>query len=122
MHLVAYHSNMTCLRVLLLHNSPVDGSRDDGHSPLHLACGRGQEEMISDLIFMGANVSLRNSSNMTPLHTACWNKQPQSVLALIRSFAPLEAKSQNGRSVRLYASVCRSVIIFLQWNLKSLSQ
>jgi ankyrin repeat protein len=79
----------------LLNQNPalVNVKSEDGDTPLHIAAGRGQEEIIKLLLSMHAAVNARNEENLgrTPLHDAVSVGKTRSIELLLAAKAEVNA-------------------------------
>ena len=79
----------------LLEQNPalVNMKSEDGYTPLHIAAGRGQEEVIKLLLSMHADVNARNEKNLgrTPLHDAVSVGRTRSIELLLSAKADVNA-------------------------------
>ena len=53
-------------------------ARGIGHTALHWAAARGDQQIMEWLLSLGADIDARNTSEATPLHTAAGNGQAPS--------------------------------------------
>lgn len=79
----------------LLEQNPglVNAKSEDGDTPLHIAAGYGQDEVIKLLLSMHAAVNARNEKNggQTPLHDAVSARRTSSVELLLAAKADVNA-------------------------------
>ena len=66
----ACYSGTGVCELLLKHGANVNQANQNGDSPLHLASGRGMDDICALLIKHGANVNQTNKYGKTPLHLA----------------------------------------------------
>jgi len=71
----------------------VEGERD---TPLHVACGAGQEEYVGLLLAKGADVNARDAGGRTPLHVAVMENRYAVADLLLQHGADVSAKSEWG--------------------------
>ena len=61
------------MQMIDLFENEVNMKNEDGNSPLHYACMRGNLEVVKLLHIKGANMTIKNLSNLTPLHLAIYH-------------------------------------------------
>ena len=68
----ATHGDLKRLGKLLKKgNWSVNSTRDDGASPLYMACRHNQHHMIKPLLEAGADINLASTEGATPLYVSC---------------------------------------------------
>ena len=77
---------------------------DKGVTPLHYAAVFGNFEGFKILVDAGANVSAKESTDVTPLHWAACD--PARVKLLVEHGADVNAKTRQGRTPLMVASSC----------------
>jgi len=70
---------------LLDAGADVDIQDRDGDTPLHVACNKGNEEIVKLLLLRGANPNVHETDGDTPLHIACEKGYEQVVGLLLRN-------------------------------------
>ena len=77
----------------------------DGRSPLHVACRRGLEAIVSQLLAAGANVDAADRGGTTPLHFACERGHDAIVSQLLAAGAAVDPTTRvvdaSGETVHL---------------------
>jgi len=89
-----------------------------GGSPLHIACGNGNESIIKYLIEHGANINGEDEWGETPLHHACENGHENIVEYLIEHGADFNKENEWGETPLhlAYISGCERIISLLTGN------
>jgi ankyrin repeat protein len=82
---------------------PVSRVRLEGQSPaattpLHVAAGRGGDEMVDLLLRAGAKAAAADADGNTPLHLAAKNWQTNCLASLIAAHVPLDATNSAGQT------------------------
>ena len=79
----------------------------DGNSPLHLACEKGNKELIDVLLLAGADVNAINSKKATALHRliSSPDDDPAAIGILFSKAAAIEAKNSDNETALFMA--CR---------------
>ena len=84
-----------------------------GHAALHVACERGNEQIIRALIDLGADLNVRDKSFNTPLHLAVQKSHLRCVYILLRAGADPSLRTKWGQSpydvakYKNYLRICR---------------
>ena len=81
----------------------VNAEDDLGFRPLHSAVSRFTNEVVSNLVFNGADMESRTKAGMTPLHVAVIENKIRNVELLLHWGANLEAVDNYGRKPIDYA-------------------
>ncbi len=93
----ARRADASALRTLLAQGADVNAPHGDGMTALHWAADRGDEAMVSMLVFAGASVSaVTRIGQYTPLHLAARAGSPSAVEALLKAQAPVSVKTSTG--------------------------
>ena len=104
LHIVVKRSDATYLRFLLARGADPNIRDGRGNTPLMLATGLGEVDLIQVLIDKKANVNLANSSGETPLIRAVQRRDLGLARTLIAAGAdPDQADVIAGKSARDYA-------------------
>jgi tetratricopeptide (TPR) repeat protein len=74
----------------------VNARTSGGSTPLHLAVGKKQLELIKLLLANGANVNATTRNGFTPLHVAAFVNDANAARVLISNGADIRAKAING--------------------------
>ncbi|CAG5909378.1 unnamed protein product [Menidia menidia] len=71
LHISVQHKALSAVQILVSYGADVDAVDSSGMTPLHMAAGMLQRDIIASLVRQGAdiNVAVQNSGN-TPLHLA----------------------------------------------------
>jgi ankyrin repeat protein len=70
-HVASENGNIKCIKVLISQGMDLNvESKVTGETPLHIACKRKEEDFIINLLFLGANPSLKDHLGFSPLDTA----------------------------------------------------
>jgi uncharacterized protein len=77
------------MNVLLAHGAHPDAVDDSGRTALHLACEKGQEQIVRLLLQKGAQLDLKDDSGMTALHLAATSGSEGTILALLEQSADI---------------------------------
>eukprot|EP00019_Armaparvus_languidus_P000094 CAMPEP_0168600186 /NCGR_PEP_ID=MMETSP0420-20121227/12612_1 /TAXON_ID=498008 /ORGANISM="Pessonella sp." /LENGTH=275 /DNA_ID=CAMNT_0008638185 /DNA_START=29 /DNA_END=853 /DNA_ORIENTATION=+ len=78
-----------------------DFDRED--TALHLACAKGQKEVIELLVENGADVNVQNNRGATPLHSLVKKRFDLLALWLVRQGADINLEDDKGCSARDFA-------------------
>ena len=94
----AYEGDIRRLRKLLKKGVwSVNSTRDDGASPLYMACRHDQHHMIKPLLEARADIDLPSHNGLTPLYVSCRVNAIDCVRQLIAAEADVnKATSQKG--------------------------
>lgn len=79
-------------------------------TPLHLAAGRGEMDMVKCLVSKGADVDTKDANNRTPLYWAIESGRFDMVKLLIDRGADIDAKDEDGNTP-LYVAAIRELDI-----------
>src|SRR2546421_5314690 len=71
----------------------LNASDTDGNTPLHVAAGYGQKEMVALLLSHGANVNARRNNGATPLHIAAHHGNAEIIELLAAHGAEIDARA-----------------------------
>jgi hypothetical protein len=69
--------DVEALREMARAGKRMDACNRHGESVVHIACRRGNVELLEFLLANGASVLICDDLGRTPLHDACWSKLPQ---------------------------------------------
>lgn len=82
------------VHLLLDFGADINGTNDDGDTPLHLACDKGHLDIVDLLVAEGASLSQLNNCNEIPLVKAAKNNHTDIISQLIELeenlFSPME--------------------------------
>lgn len=87
-------------------NANLSVSNQLGHTPLHLACAQGCEDVAELLIGRGAAINARDSTGWTPLHLAGSNGRCGVVRLLIRHNADHKVVTDDTHETALLSAIC----------------
>ena len=108
----ARRADTTALRTLLAQGADVNAPHGDGMTALHWAADRGDDAMVSMLVFAGANVSaVTRIGQYTPLHLAARAGSPAAVEALLKAQAPVSVKASTRGVAPLHEDVNRTQFV-----------
>ena len=83
---------------LLREGAQVDSRDEKVRTPLHIAAGVGNEDIVRLLSNRGANVDAIDSYGQTPLHFAAINGHERVALLLLDNYADIDARDSQGSS------------------------
>ena len=71
MHIATIHNQVECCKYIV-HTFPdlLNGTADDGSTPLHYAAKHGSLESLIILLDAGSDVSIKNTFGQTPMDLA----------------------------------------------------
>lgn len=73
---------------MLCDNGANMESKDEHHcTPLHLACKKGANECLQELLRRGSNINALDNRSWSPLHYASYNGHPKAVNFLVKTEA-----------------------------------
>lgn len=70
-------SDVKRLRRLALEGRHMNACNKYGESIVHMACRRGDLEVLTFLVSTGAILDVADDFGRTPLHDACWTPEPR---------------------------------------------
>jgi ankyrin repeat protein len=91
------------INLLVRYGAKVDEFDEFGNSPLHLACYKGNLNVVRSLIYNKANVNLKNPLDKTPLHYAAERSDGAFVDLLLASGADVCVKDIQGYTAQIIA-------------------
>jgi ankyrin repeat protein len=104
LHLAAVLGHLEIADLYLTYHQPVlDLSNSLGQVPLHLACQKGQEDLVRLFLESGASVNLADLNGDVPLHSASAWGQVNCIELLIQAGASYAVKNNQGWSPSEYA-------------------
>jgi ankyrin repeat protein len=92
-------------RLLLEHGVDINGRGDDGRTPLHVAAGYGNVEVLRVLLEHDANIGAEDTEGRTPLHEAALNRHVELVGVLLEHGADVDAEDKKGETPFQIASL-----------------
>jgi len=107
LHAASNQGNVEICSLLLDAGSNIDSTDRDGSTPLHLACGRGNNariEVACLLLDRSANVNVADNFGYTPLMLACTWAHLTLVSVLLACNADPDRKDNNGDTAILLIS------------------
>lgn len=98
----AKSGDATKVKALVKQDASLMSVRDaDGSTPLHCACWKGHDSVVTVLLAAGADVNAENSNEhwgTTPLHAAAHANQKKIAELLIAHGANINARNLNNRT------------------------
>jgi ankyrin repeat protein len=99
--MATHRGHLVAARVLLEGGADPGRADSDGTTPLMVAAGNGQLEVLRLLLERGAAVDpAQPGSSATAFHSACWYNQPECAEALIRAGCHVGFKNSDGSTGR----------------------
>lgn len=80
----------------------------EGKSPLHMATGWGQKEIVLFLLKEGANINALNNQGGTAIHVAASRNQPECAAILLDHGADMEAIRTEGSLTPLAIAIFKN--------------
>ena len=105
-HIAAYHNDIATMTYLLQEHpeSVNDKTKHEGYTPLHIASGKGYDEMCLLLINGGkADINCRTLHQSTPLMRAILNEKTSTALILIDKGCNISLRNDHGENALLLA-------------------
>lgn len=99
---------------LLEEGIPVDSRDEENNTPLIIAAGFGDVQMIDFLIKHGADVNATNDFGITPILWATLHNKPRAVEKLLYAQADPNKKDNKGRNVYNIARKNVNILMILQ--------
>ncbi|XP_078682529.1 uncharacterized protein LOC144916961 [Branchiostoma floridae x Branchiostoma belcheri] len=101
--IACYKGRVDVMRMLLSKGASV-WKRAEGtlSSPLHIAAGRGDAEVVDLLVHHGATLDIKDTFQRTPLMTACLYKRVDAARRLIELGARVDLSDSMGHSTLSY--------------------
>lgn len=93
----------------IINNDPaqMQAKTSEGKSPLHMATGWGQKEIVIWLLEQGADIKALNNNGGTPIHVAASQNQPECAEILLKNGADIEATRELGGLTPLAIAVLK---------------
>ncbi|EKD83361.1 MAG: ankyrin repeat protein, partial [uncultured bacterium] len=95
-------------RILREDPEQIQAVTPEGKSPLHMATGWGQKEIVLFLLKEGANINALNNQGGTPIHVAASRNQPECAAILLDHGADMEAIRVEGSVTPLAIAVFKN--------------
>ena len=96
MHTAVFHNQIELTKQLIAKGADINELGANGYTPLHVAVGKGNVEMVRFLVGQkGANVSAQDEQGNTPLYYAVKNKNLELVRILLQHGAKVDVKNRN---------------------------
>jgi ankyrin repeat protein len=115
----AQYNQLPVIRVLAEHSADVNykSRNEEGLTPLHYAVMNGNKEIVTELLNMGANVSIRcSSTGTTPLHVATMNGNLEILKLLHEKGCNLnQAVGDETGNLPIHLAVIYGHKIIVQW-------
>jgi ankyrin repeat protein len=101
LHIAAEKGDIKMAKLLVEHGADVmDEDLRANDTPLHFAASKGRAEVTQWLLLQGANVHVKNRSNLTPLHMAADAPPRELGAAIDARVAVMEALVEHGAQVQ----------------------
>ena len=94
----------------VLPNSDYCTRKNDGRSPLHIACAYSHLRSAEVLIKFGAIVAATDNNGLTPLHWACSYNKKDSAKLLLEHHCPTSEPGCYSLAVSVCMSSCSGVV------------
>ncbi|XP_063690869.1 serine/threonine-protein phosphatase 6 regulatory ankyrin repeat subunit B-like isoform X11 [Bolinopsis microptera] len=105
LHWCAKNTNGKCAKILCKYRIDLTKAKDnDSHTPLHLACIAGSEEVVNKLLEFGADTTTMDDEFHTPLHLATVSGNAGCIVLLAQSGADVNVTDANGAYPLHYAA------------------
>jgi ankyrin repeat protein len=98
--------SLECTQLLVQAGCPINIKNTKGYTLLHVACGRGESDIVHFLVNNGADLNCRLNGGETPLFMACVANNYEAVRILIDAGADLSIK--NNKEVSLLHDASKS--------------
>ncbi|MDX1924387.1 MAG: ankyrin repeat domain-containing protein [Rickettsiaceae bacterium] len=85
-----HYYSLDNIQELIRDGANVNQKKNEGNTPLHIACREGYTDIAELLINHGANVNKENNQGATPLYWACFNGETDLVKLLINHGANVD--------------------------------
>ena len=103
--MVANGTPTPVIRVFLSAGGDASAEADGGATPLHVAAGRGRNQVVELLLEYGANVDARDDEGMTPLHHAAAMAHNETIAELLEGGANPDVCGTKGDTPLIFAVV-----------------
>ncbi|XP_052678162.1 ankyrin repeat and KH domain-containing protein mask-like [Crassostrea angulata] len=86
------------VQLLLSNGADINLCREDGASPLYIACLKGHDRTVKLLLSNGADINLCEENGASPLYIACFNGYDSTVQLLLSNGADINLCQKNRAS------------------------
>ena len=94
-HEIVMNDALTCFEYIITLNIDLSVSNKDGNTPLHLACLKGNYDMVDKFLKLGGSVICGNNVGDTPLHCAARSGSYNSAMIIINNGGSASIISKN---------------------------
>ena len=94
-HEIVMNDALTCFEYIITLNIDLSVSNKDGNTSLHLACLKGNYDMVNKLLKLGGSVICGNNEGDTPLHCAARSGSYNSAMIIINNGGSASIISKN---------------------------
>ncbi len=96
LHTYSQWSRLELMRIAIEQGHDVNGTDNDGFTPIHWAAGHGTPEGVKLLVEIGVNVDQVSTHDWTPLMVAAQSKNLDTVITLIDLGATVSYEGEHG--------------------------
>lgn len=84
------------IKLLLSHGAGIDLCKENGVSPLYIACQEGHADIVQHFLINRANINIRTKNGTSPLTIACHEGHYRIVDTLLRNEADIQSSMEDG--------------------------
>ncbi|HVB89695.1 MAG TPA: ankyrin repeat domain-containing protein, partial [Beijerinckiaceae bacterium] len=106
LRLAIHHRSEDAIAILIERGVSLDDPDENGRTPLHDVCARGQDSLAKRLLWSGrVNINAQTANGETPLSLACASGRANFVTGMIGAGAAVNLSDKQGRTPLIRAAL-----------------